>query len=243
MNRSRKRLALTLVKGKFHSPLSTVVSRKEKVRTMKRKLMISAMVIMLSAPSVLLAQRGGRGGGGQGSGGQQGQGAPPTTEQRGGGQQGQQGSRTGQQTGSRDQQKKGIHTTDKQRDQYKTCLRKQSAEMSQRTQGSNFDLSQAREQRDRVREETRILMEEHDRFMKGLSGEQRSVMGDEIQKMDKSREELKARLQAMDRELDQAKTDRNRINERARELNEAVREFQKQHRAIGSQMDVEPPLN
>lgn len=216
---------------------------------MKRKLMISAMVILLSAPSVLFAQRGGQGGGGQGRGGQQGQGAPTTTQQRGGGQQGSQGSQTGQQSGSRDQQQKGIHTTDKQRDQYKTCtdsadrLRKQSSEMSKRTQGSNFDLSQAREQRDRVREDTRILMEEHDRFMKGLSGEQRSVMGDEIQKMDKSRGELKTRLQAMDREVDQAKTDRNRINERARELNEAVQEFQKQHRAIGSQMDVEPPSN
>ncbi len=213
---------------------------------MRRKLMIPAMVILLSAPSVILAQRGGQGHGGQGRGGQQGQGSPPATQQRGGS---QQGSQTGQQTGSRDQQEKRIHTTDQQRDQHKTCtdsadrLRRQSGEISQLTQGSNFDLSQAREQRDRLHDETRILTKEHDRFMKNLSAEQRSVMGEEIQKMDKSRDRLEERLQAMDQQLDQANPDRNRINERARELEEAVEAFQRQHREMGSQMGVEPSLN
>lgn len=198
---------------------------------------------------MILAQRGGPGHGGQGREGQQGQGAPPRIEQRGGGQQGQQGSRTGQQSGTRDQQEKRIHTTDQQRDQHKTCtdsadrLRRQSGEISQLTQGSNFDLSQAREQRDRLHDETRILTKEHDRFMKNLSAEQRSVMGEEFQKMDKSRDRLEERLQAMDQQLDQANPDRNRINERARELEEAVEAFQRQHREMGSQMGVEPSLN
>jgi len=82
------------------------------------------------------------------------------------------------------------------------------------------------------------MQQEHDRFMNGLSDEQRAGMQDRIRSMDRSRDRLNNRLQQLDGELAKAEPDRKRIREHATELDKAMKEWQKQYRNMGSDMGI-----
>jgi deoxyadenosine/deoxycytidine kinase len=44
----------------------------------------------------------------------------------------------------------------------------------------------------------------------------------------------------MDKELGQSNPDRKRLEKRAREMEKAMKEWQKQYRKMGSDMDIQP---
>jgi len=208
---------------------------------MKRGFLALAVVVLLAASPVLYAQRGG-GGGGQrgGGGGMQGQ-RPTTVGQPQGGQQGQ---GQGQQQGTRDQQRQRIHATDQQRGQYNTCtqsavrVRTQARDMAKAAKGGGVNNEQFRQEHAQLRNEIQTMQQEHDRFAQGLSEDQRASLQDRIRKMDQARDRVHTQSQQMDQEMTQANPDAKRIATQAREMEKAMKEWQKQYRGLGSEIGV-----
>jgi hypothetical protein len=82
------------------------------------------------------------------------------------------------------------------------------------------------------------MQQEHDRFMQGLSDEQRAVLQDRIRKMDQARDRIHMQSQEMVQEMSQASPDRQRIATQAREMERAIKDWQKQYRGLGSDMGI-----
>lgn len=185
-------------------------------------------ILCLSLAPALWAQ----GHGGQSRGGPR-QGPSATSQQQG-----------GQRGGMQQQDRQRTHTTTHDRTRYQNCLdaaaqaRTQAQEIAKRAQGKSFDPDQARWQRDRLREHVRILEQEHERVMQGVTQEQRQRLEKRIQKMDQSRERIEAQLKAMDQELS-GNPDRNRIAEQARETERAIKEWQKNYRTVAKEAGLD----
>jgi DNA repair exonuclease SbcCD ATPase subunit len=200
--------------------------------TMRKTILALAAIVSLAVSPTLYAQRGG-------GGGMQGQ-RPTATGQQRSGQRGE----MGRQTGTRDQERQRIHATDQQRDQYRTCtqsadrVRTQACDMAQAAKGG-VNNEKFRQQHAQLRSEVQTMQQEHDRFMQGLSEEQRAALHDRIRKMDRVRDRVNTRLQEMDQELSQANPDTKRVARRAREVEKATNEWQKQYRNLGTDMGIE----
>lgn len=169
----------------------------------------------------------------------QGQG-PTTTGQPRGGQQGQ----VGAQTGTRDQQRQRIHATDQQQDQYRTStqaadrVRTQARDMAKAAKSGGANNEQFRQQHAQLRNDIQTMQQEHDRFAQGLSEEQRVAVQDRIRRMDQARDRIHTQSQQMDQEMSQANPDAQRIATRAREMEKAMKEWQKQYRSLGSEISI-----
>ena len=207
---------------------------------MKRGFLALAAIVSLAVSPVLYAQRGG-GGGGQrgGGGGMQGQG-PTISGQPRGGQQGQ----VGAQTGTRDQQRQRIHATDQQGNQYRTStqaadrVRTQARDMAKAAKGGGVNNEEFRQQHAQLRNDIQTMQQEHDRFAQGLSEEQRAAVQDRIRRMDQARDRLHTQSQQMDQEMSQANPDAQHIATQAREMEKAMKEWQKQYRSLGSEIGI-----
>lgn len=206
---------------------------------MRKTVLVLATVFAFSLAPVLWAQ--GRGGTqGRGQSGQRGQ-RPSATGQQRGGQQGQMGQRG---KGTMDQKRQRIHANDQQRQQYRTCTQTanrvstQARQMAQTAKGGGVNNPAFRRQHEQLRNGIRTMQEEHNRFMQGLSGEQRAAMQERIRKMEQQQERLQSRLQALDQELAKSEPDRKRIENQAREMEKAMKEWQKQYREMGSEMNI-----
>ncbi len=207
---------------------------------MKTKILAMAALLCLCVAPALLAQ----GRGGQGQRGQQGQGPRATGQQQRGGQQQQQ--QQGQQTQTREQQRQRIHVTDQQRNQFRTCtlsadrVRTQARQMAQAAKGGGANNPEFRQQHQQLREQIRMMQQEHDRFMNGLSEQQRDQLQDRIRKMDQARERVHTQSQALDQEIGQPNPNGGRLEKRAREMEKATKEWQKQYRTMAEEMGIEP---
>jgi uncharacterized protein (DUF3084 family) len=82
------------------------------------------------------------------------------------------------------------------------------------------------------------MQQEHDRFMQGLSEEQRAALRDRIRKMDQARDRIHTQSPQMDQEMSQANPDAQRIATQAREMEKVVKEWQKQYRSLGSEIGI-----
>lgn len=178
-------------------------------------------ILCLSLAPALWAQRHG----GQSHGGQR-QGPSATSQQQG-----------GQRGGAQQHDRQRTQTQARQQTRYQDCLdaasqaRTQAQEISKRAKGKSFDADQARWQRDRLREHVRIMEQEHERVMQGVTQEQRERMEKRIREMDQSRERIETQLKAMDQELS-GDPDRDRIAEQARETAKAIKDWQKNYRVV-----------
>ena len=165
---------------------------------------------------------------------------PTTTGQPRGGQQGQ----TGVQTGTRDQQRQRIHATDQQRDQYRTStqaadrVRTQARDMAKAAKGGGVNNEEFRQQHAQLRNEIQTMQQEHDRFAQGLSEEQRAAVQDRLRKMDQARDRVRTQSQQMDQEMSQANPDTQRMAAQAREMEKAMKEWQKQYCNLGSDIGI-----
>jgi TRAP-type C4-dicarboxylate transport system substrate-binding protein len=82
------------------------------------------------------------------------------------------------------------------------------------------------------------MQQEHDRFAQGLSEEQRAALQDRIRKMDQARDRVHTQSQQMDQEMSQANPNAQRVATQAREMEKAVKEWQKQYRSLGSEIGI-----
>jgi chromosome segregation ATPase len=201
------------------------------------KTILSLVTAMAFCATFLPAQS--RSGGGQ-RGGSQGQSPSMGQGQRQGG---QMRSPAGQVT--RQQDRDRIQATDQQRDRLRTCdqtadqVRTQARQMARDARGSQFNADQARQQRDQIREHLQTMQQEHEQLMTGLSAQQREAMQNRIQNMDQIRESVNGQFQQVDAALNQDNPDAKLVRQRARDMEQSMKEWQKQYRKMQSEMGAE----
>lgn len=145
------------------------------------------------------------------------------------------------------QDQKRIHATDQQRDQVRACvhsadrLHLRTRDMIHATEGGAFNIDAARQDRERIRNEIRIMEEEQNRFMQGLNAEQREQMRERTRTMEEHRERLNSQFREMDQELSKSDPDRERISRQAREMERTMNEWQNEYRGTGSDMGMDLP--
>jgi chromosome segregation ATPase len=199
-----------------------------------KKTILSLVVALAFCATFLPAQ--GRGGSGQ-RGGSQGQRTSIGQGQRQGG---QMGTPAGQVT--RQQDRDRIQATSQQRDRLRTCdqtadqLRTQARQMARDARGTQFNADHARQQRDQIRERLQTMQQEHEQLMTGLSTEQKEALQNRIQNMNQIRERVNTQLQQVDAELNQGSPDAKLVRERAQDIEQSMKEWQKQYRKMQSDM-------
>lgn len=179
----------------------------------------------LIAPTAFPQGRGG--GGGRGQGGRQGQSGQPGYGQG----QGNEGRGMGQ--GERKQSRLDAQ----QRKQVRSCenvadgARKEARTMA-RTSAKNFNAEQAREQRNRLREQVQTMERQHQQAMSGLDATQTQEVQEQVRNMSAYREQLRVRFEAMDRELAATAPDPARVREEARQVERIMSQWRDQYRTI-----------
>ena len=200
---------------------------------MLKKSLILFSLSLLMLPAAFPQGRGG--GKGQGSGRSQGQG------QQMGGNRGQGQSQPGMQGGDSQMDRKRTHATQQQRDQIRDCdrladgIRKQARKMA-RTSGSNFNPAEARQQQTQIREQIRLMEQEHERLANGLDASQHQAWQEQIRNMNQSRQQLILQHQQMDTELN-GNPDPARIAARAKEMERTMENWRNQYRVLSSQTE------
>jgi hypothetical protein len=138
-----------------------------------------------------------------------------------------------------------IHATDQQRDQFRACtqsqdrVRTQARDISRVGQRAGSSSNDARRQRDQLREQVRIMQQEHQRLMQGLGPEQQEAARQQIREMQRVEERLQTRMQELDAAVDAPSFDFTSVSARARQVERAMEQWQKQHRKLGSQIGME----
>lgn len=180
----------------------------------------------------------GRGGGscngcGAGRGGGQGNGGYGQS-------QGGYGQGAGDQIRQRDRDR--IHVDGEQGSRLRDCTGsgQRSREHARGIRANAGNAAAAAQERDRVRDQTHSMFEQHDRFMAGLGPGEREALGAQIGRLDRTRSRIEDHLRRMDQELAREQPDATEIGRLGRDLERELRRWQNQHRnftdnfAVGS---------
>ncbi len=205
---------------------------------MRRILTIAAMLLL---PNVfLIAQRPGHSTSGQGQ--QQGQAQPPRATT------GSQSSRsTMTQTTQQQRNQLQSQATNGQREQYRTAnqsmerIHTQARDMARKSTGTTFNVDQARQQRDQLRDQVRTMDQQNRGLMQGLDNQQRAAVEQRTRSMDQLQEQIKSQLRSMDRELAKTSPDRKRIAELAQNVERDSQRYQQQYREMGDDLSLRSP--
>lgn len=145
----------------------------------------------------------------------------------------------------RDRDRQRIHATDQQRDQYRACtqsqdrVRTQARDMASLAGRPGASSKDALRQRDQLREQVRVMQQEHQRLMQGLGPEQQEAARQQIREMERIQERLQTRMQELDAAVDSPSFDFAQVATRAREVERTMQQWQKQHRKLGNQIGAQ----
>ncbi len=203
---------------------------------MRRILTIAAMLLL---PNVfLIAQRPGHGTSGQGQQQRQAQPRQATT-----------GSQSNTRSQARQQQRNQLRSqaTNQQREQYRAAnqsmerIHTQARDMARKSTGTRFNVDQARQQRDQLRDQVRTMDQQNRGLMQGLDNQQRAAVEQRTRSMDQLQEQIKSHLRSMDRELAKTSPDRKRIAELAQNVERDSQRYQQQYRDMGDDLSLRSP--
>lgn len=141
------------------------------------------------------------------------------------------------------QEKIKIQATDEQRTQLLTCigvserLRMLAADMKKPARLSESEWVKAHQRWNEVLHHA--MQNHHEAFLESLNADQQATLKDRLQQMAKTRSELSARFETMDRDLAQAAPDAKRLSAHAKELEKSLKRWEKQHRELGSEMGIQ----
>lgn len=201
---------------------------------MKRNLLILGATLLLLLTMATAQRRGGGAGMPAGQSGQHGA----------AGQHGQMGTGTGMGTGigTHDQQRLRIHATDQQRQQLRDCtqsadqLRTRTRDMARQSKKSAITPEQAKQWREQLRHEVRVMNQNHEQFMAGLSQEQKAASQLTLQQMEQSRNRLLKASELLENELIAPELQSDRIREQARETERAAHQLRKHQTDLVAQL-------
>jgi hypothetical protein len=146
----------------------------------------------------------------------------------------------GKGTAQRDQ--KQIHATTQQRNQIRSCdqaaeqIRQRARTLARTAQGTGVQAGTIREQAMQLRQQFRTMQEAHSRLLESLDAEQRILLQEHIRNMEQIRERAGMQLSTIETESARSDPDRKRIAEQARELEQYMKEWQKQYREMNRRM-------
>lgn len=191
------------------------------------KLITGLLIGLLMLPAAFPQGRGGGGGRGQsGRQGEQGQPGYGQGQGRGNGERGVgQGERKQSRLGS--QQRKQVRSCENAAD----GARKEARTMA-RTSAKNFNVERAREQGSRLREQVQTMEQQHRQAMSGLDAAQTQEVQEQVRSMNTYRDQLRVRLEAMDRELAATAPDPTRVREEAQQVERIMTQWRDQYRTI-----------
>lgn len=151
----------------------------------------------------------------------------------------------GQRTGSGDQLR--IHMDAQQRDQQRDRLlacdgaadqaRRQARTLAR---AERFSPAEAARQRDRLREHVMDLERLHNQLLQGFTVQQRDRLREHIRALDQARNRLQERFQALNGELAGPNPDPQRFNRRAREVEQACGDWQRQLHRLRNTLGLPP---
>lgn len=144
--------------------------------------------------------------------------------------------------GTAERDRDRVRASQEQMDQVRACdrsaqeVRNRARRLAAGTSGSSFDADRTRREWDQLRERVRLMQQEHERLMAGLSDEQKQALQERVRVMNEARERVLAEMQRIDQELGRPQPDARQLAERAREMERAARELQQQFQALRSRM-------
>jgi basic membrane lipoprotein Med (substrate-binding protein (PBP1-ABC) superfamily) len=144
------------------------------------------------------------------------------------------------QGGSGTMEQKRVHATQQQRKQIQSCnnmadgIRKQAREMAQVKEGK-FNAKEAIQQQNQIRNQLQNMEKEHAQLMNGLDPAQNQAWQEQIRNMNQFRQQLNVQMQHMDDELGSANPDAKRVGERAREMEQIMKNWRKEYNTLSSQ--------
>ncbi len=103
------------------------------------------------------------------------------------------------------------------------------------TSDKKFNADEARRQRDQIRTQLQAMEQEHERLMNGLDPNQQQAIREQIQNMNRLQQATRSEFQRMNSEMEQANPDAARVKERAREMEQAMKDWSKEYQALHSQ--------
>lgn len=198
---------------------------------MKRTTLVTIALTALLAVFPATLAGGGKNGGGSSSAARQ--------------QQGQAGGGQGQRIQTRQTQRSRSCATASQRTQYQATratgdqARQQVRSMIRSQQPAGASTSQARAQRDQLSTSVRAIDREHRQLVGSLDAKQQRVLQDRVRQTNRGLEQLDERHRSLDRALADPAADSRQITERAKELDRAMKHWEKQYRKLGSEMGAE----
>ena len=207
---------------------------------MKRNLVALLAIILSLTPVAVVAQRG-AGGGGQ----RQGQGSAGAGGQRSGqGTMSQSRSRTQDQAQTMQRERLRKQATTQQRSQYRTCdqtmqqTRTMAGDMTRAAQGKAFNAEQARQQQQGLQEQVRVMQQNREQLMKGLSKDQQGAVQQRTRTLEQTHERIQNRLRNMEQELASSSPNQNRVAEEARLTEREMRSYQNEFRRVGDYLGL-----
>lgn len=137
----------------------------------------------------------------------------------------------------------GLQATDVQREHYRACTKtangvREQARLMVRMQDRKFNTDEVRRQRDQIRQQFQKMEQEHEQLMQSLRDEQKAQVQPRMQMMENSRQHARTHLAELDRELDGNVVVTTDVRARAREFEGAMKEWQKRHRQMGSEIGL-----
>ena len=218
-------------------------------------ILILALTLIISGPSSPIAESGGSGssggsggsgssgdsGGSSGSSGNGGNYSRGHSMKGGGGDQKQQ---SGKGVLTQEQVRQHIQANVQQREQVRMCIQLadsaclQAQNMVQATKGRNFDIDNAKWERDRLQNSKQLMQEEHNRFMQGLTADQKAQMRERISNMIREQNRLNESFDRINKEFDDLNPNRNRISAQAREIERTMNNWRNQYQIINSEMEI-----
>jgi protein-tyrosine-phosphatase len=105
--------------------------------------------------------------------------------------------------------------------------------------GSGGDASQARAGQEQLANSVRTIDQQHRQLVDSLDPDQAVALHDRLRRTDRLVEELDERHRSLDRALDDPAADSATITERARDLDRAVKAWQKEYKKLGAEMGAE----
>lgn len=184
---------------------------------MKNKRLFFTAMILAGLSSVALAQHGGHAGGGLGH--------------------------SGHDQSMEDLRKKmEVPATEGQRVQLRTCS-ELSEHLLMLTTGMKNPGNLSETELGKIRQQwsgwlLQAMQSDHQAFLGSLTADQQAVLRDRLRKADKVWSELSLRFETVDRDLAQTEPNTRLLAGHAKELEKSLREWQKQHRKLGSGMGV-----
>ena len=143
------------------------------------------------------------------------------------------------------QERQQIRATDRQRVEYRSLaqamngVRTRAREMARLAKRAGGGYEQFRAQYAELQNELEAMRDQHEDFVDGLSEEQEAATEEREKEVAKDLDELNVWMEAMDEELKQSEPGAKKLENQARGIEKAAKNWQEDARRLASDLSIE----